>query len=65
MSGAETFPAHLFSELQKYTNATIFDGYGPTETTVCVAVDKIAKSDDITIGHPIKNTQIYILDTKA
>ena len=29
MSGAETFPAHLYHEIQKHTNAMIFDGYGP------------------------------------
>lgn len=62
MSGAETFPAHLFSEIQKYTNAIVFDGYGPTETTCGTLYAEISSDKDITIGKPIGNTQIYIVN---
>lgn len=62
MVGAENFPQNLFYELGKYTDAIIFNGYGPTETTCGVLYDKIEKGKKITIGKPIANTQIYIVD---
>lgn len=38
--------------------------YGPTETTVWSTVERITEGDGaITIGHPIANTQVYILDS--
>ncbi|MBH8563960.1 amino acid adenylation domain-containing protein, partial [Nostoc sp. CENA67] len=40
-----------------------FNAYGPTEATVCATVAKCTDSDNKTsIGRPIANTQIYILD---
>ena len=37
--------------------------YGPTETTVWSTICRItAETERITIGRPIANTQIYILD---
>ncbi|WP_194974094.1 non-ribosomal peptide synthetase [Aquiflexum lacus] len=36
--------------------------YGPTETTIWSTVKKIGNAAQITIGRPIANTQIYILD---
>ena len=40
-----------------------FNAYGPTESTVCATVARISDdSEKITIGRPIGNTQIYILD---
>ncbi|ASZ13281.1 non-ribosomal peptide synthetase [Chitinophaga sp. MD30] len=39
----------------------IFNEYGPTETTVGCAVQEISSSD-ISIGRPIWNTQILLLD---
>ena len=62
MVGAENFPPNLFLELRKYTDAVIFNGYGPTETTCGVLYDRIEKDKKITIGKPIANTQIYIVD---
>ncbi|MFK0732352.1 MAG: amino acid adenylation domain-containing protein, partial [Gloeotrichia echinulata HAB0833] len=41
-----------------------FNAYGPTESTVCATVTPISHgSEKITIGRPINNTQIYILDS--
>ncbi|MCF1750135.1 non-ribosomal peptide synthetase [Mariniradius sediminis] len=39
--------------------------YGPTETTIWSSIKRIAKSTDISIGRPIANTQIYILDAQG
>ena len=41
----------------------LWNMYGPTETTIWSAMKKVSKTDDvITIGHPIANTQLYIVD---
>ena len=62
MSGAETFPEHLINEIRQYSNAIVFDGYGPTETTCGTLYSQIDDEKNITIGKPIANTQIYIVD---
>nr|MDJ0901724.1 amino acid adenylation domain-containing protein [Xenococcus sp. MO_188.B8] len=42
-----------------------FNAYGPTESTVCATVAQISDvREKITIGRPISNTQIYILDSQ-
>lgn len=61
MVGAEVFTKKLYYELRKYTDATLYNGYGPSETTIGVAFKKLDNAD-ITIGKPIANTQIYIVD---
>jgi amino acid adenylation domain-containing protein len=41
----------------------VWNMYGPTETTICAIVKRITRADElITIGKPIDNVQIYILD---
>lgn len=43
--------------------ATLWNMYGPTETTIYSTGKQILPTDDvITIGRPIHNTQVYILD---
>jgi amino acid adenylation domain-containing protein len=43
--------------------SSLYNLYGPTETTVWSSIKKVSKLDDsITIGQPIANTQIYILN---
>ncbi|KAM3092340.1 amino acid adenylation domain-containing protein [Phormidesmis sp. 146-12] len=40
-----------------------FNAYGPTETTIWATVAKLNPGDcPLTIGHPVLNTQVYILD---
>ena len=60
--GGEAVDAALVSELGMLTSAHIFNIYGPTETTVWSTIAEIQSPDDITIGKPIANTQIYIVD---
>ncbi len=46
------------------TGRNFFNAYGPTETSVCATVEKWTDATEkITIGRPIANTQIYILDS--
>ncbi len=59
--GGEALTKGLYEELRKQTTAEIFNIYGPAETTVWSSNAKVV-SNDITIGKPIANTQIYILD---
>ncbi|MFN5969836.1 MAG: non-ribosomal peptide synthase/polyketide synthase [Microcystis sp.] len=46
------------------TGRNFFNAYGPTETSVCATVEKWTDETlKVTIGRPIANTQIYILDS--
>jgi amino acid adenylation domain-containing protein/non-ribosomal peptide synthase protein (TIGR01720 family) len=62
MVGGEPFPEKLLKDLQQLTPARIYNMYGPTETTVWSTMKELTHSQQITIGQPIANTQIYILD---
>jgi amino acid adenylation domain-containing protein/non-ribosomal peptide synthase protein (TIGR01720 family) len=62
MIGGEAFPSALLQTLQQNTRARIFNMYGPTETTVWSSVKELTNQQEITIGKPIANTQVYILD---
>lgn len=45
------------------TNAELWNMYGPTETTIWSSCKKITQAKEAsTIGKPIHNTQLYILD---
>ena len=41
-----------------------FNAYGPTEVTVCATIADLSdESETFSIGRPINNTQVYILDS--
>ncbi|BAY78314.1 amino acid adenylation domain-containing protein [Nostoc linckia NIES-25] len=45
------------------TGRNFFNGYGPTEASVCATIAKCNHQDEkVTIGRPIANAQVYILD---
>ncbi len=60
--GGEEFPLSLLKLLKKHTKARIISGYGPTETTVYCTFKDLSHTSHITIGRPIVNTRMYILD---
>lgn len=60
--GGEEFPLSLLKLLKKNTHARIISGYGPTETTVYCTFKDLSHTSHITIGKPIINTRMYILD---
>lgn len=63
--GGEPVPLPLAHELLSRCSE-LWNIYGPTETTVCSFLTQITINDNpITIGKPIANTQIYLLDTKG
>lgn len=61
--GGEPFPLDLLNDLQKNTNAQIFNVYGPSETTVWSSYKELTASSSVTIGKPIKNTKIFIINS--
>lgn len=62
MIGGEPFPASLLRHLKAVTSSRIFNMYGPTETTVWSMVKELTEETQITLGSPIANTQIFIID---
>lgn len=63
LCGGEALPRDLAMELLKRTSS-VWNMYGPTETTVWSTVSRIvADNGPITIGKPIANTEVYILDS--
>ena len=58
--GGESLTQDTISTFKMHTNAKILNGYGPAETTQGCSWSWI--DSDTSIGRPIANTQIYILD---
>lgn len=61
--GGEAFPAPLLESVQQIAGLRIFNMYGPTETTVWSSVKELTHSRLITLGKPIANTRMYVLDS--
>jgi len=62
LCGGEAMPLNLARKLISRCDS-LWNMYGPTETTIWSTVKQINADDElITIGFPIGNTQIYLLD---
>ena len=61
LCGGEAMSRDLAEQLLKRCGE-LWHMYGPTETTIWSATVRLRSSEHITIGRPISNTQIYILD---
>ena len=62
ISTGEALPLVLAKKILERVDE-LWNLYGPTETTIWSAIKKISKTDDvITIGHPVANTQFYIVN---
>ncbi|MDF0665454.1 MAG: amino acid adenylation domain-containing protein [Nitrospira sp.] len=62
LCGGEPLPPDLATLLLDRSVA-LWNMYGPTETTIWSTIERIERSDgEITIGRPIANTEVYILD---
>ncbi|MCC5632732.1 amino acid adenylation domain-containing protein [Nostoc sphaeroides CHAB 2801] len=59
LCGGEALDYTLAQKLQQRSKQ-VWNLYGPTETTIWSAVSQVQNT--IAIGHPIANTQFYILD---
>ncbi|OUL18944.1 hypothetical protein BV372_33785 [Nostoc sp. T09] len=60
LCGGEALDYALAQQLQQRAKE-VWNLYGPTETTIWSAVHQVQNS--VAIGHPIANTQFYILDS--
>ena len=56
----EQLPLNLVHNIHSLSDITIYNGYGPSETYYSTLVE--VHDDLVTIGTPIYNTQMYILD---
>lgn len=63
--GGEPLLDHVVTQIREISKADIFNDYGPAETTVYSTIAKVESANDIHVGTPIANTQIYILDPKG
>ncbi|SHM42013.1 type I polyketide synthase [Flavobacterium saccharophilum] len=65
LCGGEALPLNLARQLIARCDS-LWNMYGPTETTIWSAIKQIHADDElITIGGPIANTQIYLLDEQG
>jgi natural product biosynthesis luciferase-like monooxygenase protein len=61
--GGEALPPTLAAELQQQGAGEIYNMYGPTETTIWSTMEKLPPGvRDVSIGAPIANTSVYVLD---
>jgi natural product biosynthesis luciferase-like monooxygenase protein len=60
--GGEALPASLVDRLRTRFRGVINNMYGPTEATVWSTMSPIADAASITIGKPIANTTVYVVD---
>ena len=60
LCGGEAMDRDLAARLVS-TCGSVWNMYGPTETTIWSSVARI-ESEDVTIGRPIANTRMYVLD---
>lgn len=64
--GGEALPPALLAELQSLTRARILNMYGPTETTIwSTTADLNEGGGRVTLGRPIVNTRLYVLDDEG
>jgi amino acid adenylation domain-containing protein len=60
--GAETVPHRLWFELCHAPGILGYNAYGPTECTVEVTIGQVHLRASPSIGKPIPNTSLYVLD---
>jgi len=60
--GGEALPTTLVEQLEPRLTGRLLNMYGPTEATVWSTTARVNAGVPVTIGQPIANTQIYIVD---
>lgn len=61
LCGGEAMTETLKHQFQAL-NCVVYNLFGPTETTVWSTLQRIDWTEQVTVGRPIANTQIYIVD---
>jgi len=62
--GGEALSRELAEELLA-RSPDVWNLYGPTETTIWSTMAKLAPGGDVTLGEPIGNTVVYVLDERG
>lgn len=62
--GGESFPEELLRALKDLTDAHVYNQYGPTEATVGVTLLRLNDAPHITLGKPMRNCRLYVLDER-
>jgi amino acid adenylation domain-containing protein len=62
--GGEALPPALARALKGVLRGDLLDVYGPTETTIWSTTWRVANAEAISIGRPIANTTLYVLDAR-
>ncbi|ADV93494.1 amino acid adenylation domain-containing protein [Bacillus subtilis] len=62
--GAENISYNLLELIKTNSSAKIYNLYGPTEITAFATYCNLTKANDIHIGKPIKNMNVFILNEK-
>ncbi len=60
--GGDAMPQDLARELTEQMAGDVYNMYGPTETTIWSTTEQLVSGVDVTIGRPITNTQVYVVD---
>ena len=63
MVGGEPLPADLAEQITKWSKARVLNMYGPTETTIWSTTAEVRAGRPVTLGLPILNTTVDVLDT--
>lgn len=62
LCGGEALPRELAQELLTRAGS-VWNVYGPTETTIWSTLERVRSAERIiSLGRPIANTQVYVLD---
>lgn len=61
LCGGEALPEKLKNYFMD-SNSEVWNMFGPTETTIWSTMKRITREEPVTIGKPIANTQIYVLN---
>ncbi|MFJ3084594.1 amino acid adenylation domain-containing protein [Streptomyces halstedii] len=61
--GGEALPGDLAAQLVSRLGS-VWNAYGPTETTIWSCLDELRLNEPVTIGKPLGNTEVYVLDDR-
>lgn len=63
LCGGEALPEKL-KKLFMDSDSEVWNMFGPTETTIWSTMKRITRDEPVTIGKPIANTQLYVLNNE-
>ena len=61
LCGGEAMTPELADQISA-TGADVWNLYGPTETTIWSTMQRVRSGERVSLGRPIANTQVYVLD---